>query len=259
MPTGRKIFDIALDQSAIDMNCRAEDFLRAKNRVVLSAAHPDARKYLALPFSLCLVSYGCNIVASVSPGLEAETAAYIEKHPRERGFETPNLIELNELLQKRGMRLSHMAQYYLPDPGALNAPECGLETRLLYPADFAGLYEGAWRNALCEKRRHLDVLGVGAYDEGMLAGLAACSADCETMWQIGVDVLPEYRRRGVARALTGRLAMEILGRGKVPFYGASWANVGSARNAAASGFRPAWVELSASPAEEIAGTEITKG
>ena len=46
------------------------------------------------------------------------------------------------------------------------------------------------------------MLGVGAYDGKDLIGLAACSADCDRMWQIGVDVLPAYRRKGVASALT---------------------------------------------------------
>ena len=63
------------------------------------------------------------------------------------------------------------------------------------------------------------------------------------MWQIGVDVLPEYRRKGIAAALTSRLALEILKRGKVPFYSAAWCNVASVRNAIKCGFRPAWVEL----------------
>ncbi len=40
-------------------------------------------------------------------------------------------------------------------------------------------------------------------------GLAACSADCETMWQIGIDVLSEYRRRGIASTLTSRLALTM--------------------------------------------------
>ncbi len=54
------------------------------------------------------------------------------------------------------------------------------------------MYTAEWSNALCEKWRHLDVLAVAAYDQNRLIGLAGCSADCETMWQIGVDVLPEY-------------------------------------------------------------------
>jgi len=80
------------------------------------------------------------------------------------------------------------------------------------------LYKPEWSNALCEERRQLDVFGVGAYDKDKLIGLAGCSADCERMWQIGVDVLPEYRRKGITDALTSRLAIEILERGKVPFY-----------------------------------------
>lgn len=64
-----------------------------------------------------------------------------------------------------------------------------------------------------------------------------------SMWQNGVDVLPEYRPKGIAAALTARLAREILERGKVPFYCAAWSNIKSVRNAIKSGFRPAWVEL----------------
>ena len=89
------------------------------------------------------------------------------------------------------------------------------------------------------------MLGVGAYDQGNLIGLAACSADCEAMYQIGVNVLPEYRRQGVASALTSRLALEILNLGKVPFYCAAWCNLRSVGNAIKCGFRPAWVELTA--------------
>ena len=71
------------------------------------------------------------------------------------------------------------------------------------------------------------------------------------MRQIGIDVLPEYRRQGIASALTSRLAVEILERGKVPFYCAAWSNIRSVRNAIRSGFRPAWVEMTAKPADFV--------
>ena len=92
------------------------------------------------------------------------------------------------------------------------------------------MYTKEWNSALCEDHKELDVLGIGAYDNDKLVGLAACSADCETMWQIGVNVLPEYRRRGIASALTSRLAIEILERGKVPFYCCAWSNIRSVKN-----------------------------
>ena len=96
------------------------------------------------------------------------------------------------------------------------------------------------------------MLGIGAFDGEMLIGLAGCSADCETMWQIGIDVLPEYRRQGVGSALVSHLALEIFQRGKVPFYYAAWSNIKSVRSAVRSGFRPAWVELTAKPVEYVA-------
>ena len=130
-----------------------------------------------------------------------------------------------------------------PDVEAVRELPCDLELRLLQQEDFRDLYTEQWSNALCEDRKTLDVLGVGAYDGGKLVGLAGCSADCDTMWQIGVDVLPEYRRRGIAAALTSRLAVEALDRGKVPVSCCAWANVKSAKNAIRSGFRPAWVEM----------------
>ncbi len=86
--------------------------------------------------------------------------------------------------------------------------------------------------------------------------LAACSADCEDMWQIGVDVLPEYRRRGIACALTGALAKEIISREKVPFYCTAWSNIRSVRNALKSGFVPAWVEMTAKPAGIVDGMNL---
>ena len=86
---------------------------------------------------------------------------------------------------------------------------------------------------------------------GKLIGLAACSADCDDMWQIGVDVLPEYRRQGIASSLTSNLAMEIMDRGKVPFYCCAWSNLKSVKNALRSGFVPGWVEMTVKAASFV--------
>lgn len=76
------------------------------------------------------------------------------------------------------------------------------------------------------------------------------------MWQIGIEVLPEYRRMNIASALTSTLAIEILERGKVPFYCAAWSNIKSVRNVIKSGFRPAWVEMTAKSSRVV--DEINK-
>lgn len=249
--TNQNILEIAMRQSAIDAGCLPEDFLRDDNVVVLSRSHPDARRYLALPLECDLISYGSNIVASVSERTREAVSDYIGRYSVAHCFETPNIHVLGDALQPFGMRLCFMAEYFLPDIGQLRTLDCPYELRVLRQPDFSALYTGQWSNALSSSRHELDVLGVGAYDGGKLVGLAACSADCDTMWQIGVDVLPEYRRRGIASALTSWLALEILNEGRVPFYCAAWSNIRSVRNAIRSGFRPAWVELTAKSAAYV--------
>ena len=158
---------------------------------------------------------------------------------------------LNDEFQKLGYRVCFMAEYFLPDVSVLKEQPCRYEIKILHNEDFVELYTDDWSNALCEERKELDVLGVGAYHNGKLIGMAACSADCDTMWQIGVDVLPYYRKQGIASALTSKLAIEILKRDKVPFYCCAWSNVKSVRNAIKSGFRPAWVEMTVKTVEMV--------
>ena len=243
--TNKEISEIALQQSAYDCNCDAADFLSEQDVVTLSKANPKARKYIPLPLECDLVSYGNNIVAQVSKRTKSAVSKYINKFDAYRCFETPQINMLNDLLAPFDLKVCFMAEYFLPDVTKLKALDCGYELRVLHKENFADLYTEQWSNCLTFNDRERDVLAVGAYDNGKLIGLAGCSADCEMMFQIGVDVLPEYRRKGIASAVTSRLALEVLALGKVPFYCAAWSNIKSVRNAVKSGFRPAWVELTA--------------
>lgn len=249
--TNREILQIAMRQSALDINCNVEDFLCDHPVIVKSGVGPKARKYYKEPVTCNLVSYGNNIVASVRDEYREIIEEYVGKFTFYHCFETPNLNWLNERLMPMGQRVCFMAEYYLPDVESFHVLPCSYETKILERKDFSDLYRPEWSNALCEDRKECDVLGVGAYDGKNLVGFAGASADCDTMWQIGIDVLPAYRRRGIAASLTGRLAAEILEKGKVPFYCSAWSNIPSVRNAIKSGFIPAWVEMTVKPAEIV--------
>ncbi len=251
--TNQEILTIALEQSAWDCNCSSKDFLLDTHVITESKKCEKARAYLPLPLECDLVSYGTNIVAQVSGRLRETVSSYIHTYSTAHCFETPNLQVLNEELKKFDMGVCFMAEYFLPDMTKLKTQSCDYELKILHQADFAELYTPQWSNALCERRKEKDIIGVGAYDKGTLIGLAGASADCETMYQIGIDVLPAYRKKGVAAALTSALSFEILALGKVPFYCAAWSNIPSVRNAIKSGFRPAWVELSARNLQIIRG------
>ncbi len=259
--TNKQILEIAMRQSAVDSSCEWQDFTGTENKVFISEKNENARKYLELPFICDLTSYGSNIVASVSAELKEIVTEYINKFRVEHCFETPNLHVLMQKLRPLGYDICFMSEYSLPDVDILITDglaerlqnSCPYEIRVMEKEDFQGLYDKRWSHALCADRPELDVIAAGAYEGERLVGLAGASADCESMWQIGIDVLPEFRRKGIAAALTSRLAVEILNSGKniIPFYCCAWSNIGSIRNAIASGFRPAWVQVTAKKLDKI--------
>lgn len=249
--TNKEILGIAMQQSAKDLNAKASDFLMDINVFVKSELGSAARKYYKEPIACNLVSYGNNIVASVKDEYREIVETYLKKFEFYHCFETPNLHWLDERMKEKGFRVCFMAEYFLPDVNVLKRKKCSYQLKVLEQKDFVDLYLPAWENALCKDRKQLDVLGIGAYDNEKLVGLAACSADCDDMWQIGVDVLPEYRRQGIASSLTSNLAIEILERGKVPFYCCAWSNLKSLRNALSSGFVPGWVEMTVKSASLV--------
>lgn len=251
--TNEEMLLVAMKQSARDIGCSPGDFCVKKNVVVPYRPGNQMKKCISQPFSGALVSYGNNVVAAATDDLLPLVSEYVSRYKFYHCFETPNLHWLNERLLGLGQKVAVMAEYYLLDVNRLRDIPCAYQLRMLEPPDFSGLYLPEWKNALCADRKPLDVLCVGAYDGEALVGLAGCSADAAEMWQIGVDVLPTHRRKGIASALTARLAQETLERGKVPFYCTAWSNLRSVRNALKSGFTPAWAELTVSPAAVVDG------
>lgn len=241
--TNEDIMYVAMRQSAIDLGANIEDFTKDENVIVKSVKSKNARAYLELPFDIDLVSYGNNVVASVSDECYWIAKEYIEKYRLSDIFSTPKVNVLNDKLAPLKLEVCFMAEYFLPDLRVLKEKSSKYELRLMEKGDFQELYKeiDTWSNALSNEKR--DVLLLGAYDNGRLIGLAGASGDGDDMWQIGIDVLPEYRRQGVASTLTSNLALAILERNKVPFYCCAWSNIRSFRNAISSGFRPAWAEM----------------
>ena len=243
-----KILKIAMQQQAIDYNCAPEDFCSCENKVVISKENPKARAYLRLPFFCALTSFGNNIVASVNADIVDFVSEYITGKRIEDCFTPPGIFTLNDELRKHGSEISFCAQRHLPDVNLIKPISCGYELKNLHPNEYLELYgKPEWSTVTGSgKRKHLDRIAVGAYDGDKLIGLVGSEASCESMWQIGIEVLPDYRRKGVAKALTAKLVLEILSTGVVPFPGNRWANIRSLTTQLSCGFKPAWVEMTAS-------------
>ena len=246
-----KILQIAMQQQAIDYSCAPEDFCSNENKVVISKENPKARAYLRLPFFCALTSFGNNIVASVNTDIADFVSEYIKDKKIEDCFTPPNIFTLNDELRKHGSQITFCAQRPLPDVNLIKPVSCDYDMRIMQPDEYTYLYGmPEWNNAIGSgRRKHLDMLAVGAFDGQKLIGLVGSSASCDSMWQIGVDVLPDYRRKGIAAALVSKLALELLSIGVVPFPGNRWANIRSLKTQLSCGFKPAWVEMIASAAD----------
>lgn len=82
-----------------------------------------------------------------------------------------------------------------------------------------------------------------ARNADMITGVSgAAPVSPEGLWEVGVDVLPEYRNSGMGTYLVAKLTRELLKRDMVPFYSASVTNIGSQMVASRCGYIPAWVD-----------------
>ena len=105
--------------------------------------------------------------------------------------------------------------------------------------DMPELYENkGFDNALNYER---DVLAYGAYKNGDLIALVGADDYMNNIWQIGIDVLPSYRKSGLATYLVKVLAEEIENRGKVAYYTTWSGNIPSTKVALNAGFYPIWL------------------
>ena len=243
-----EILRIAMQQQAVDYNCSPDDFISNDNVVVISKENPKARAYLKLPFYCALTSFGNNIVASVHPEMVDFVSEYINDKKIEDCFTPPNLFTLNDELRKHGTQIAFCAQRPVPDINLIKPVSCIYELRNLRPVEYSDLYgKPEWSSVTGSgKRKHLDRTAIGAFDKDRLIGLVGSEESCETMWQIGIEVLPDYRGKGIAKALTAKISLEILSLGIVPFPGNRWANIRSLKTQLSCGYKPAWVEMTSS-------------
>lgn len=75
-----------------------------------------------------------------------------------------------------------------------------------------------------------------------IIGLAGAERETDKLWEVGVDVKPEYRKSGLGTKLVSNLTVDIIKQGIVPFYSVSVTNLGSQMVANRSGYIPCWID-----------------
>src|SRR5574344_407114 len=97
--TNKEILDIAMHQSAIDINAEIFDFTKDENVIVKSGIGPLAKIYYKEPIACNFVSYCSNIVASVKDEYRERVEEYLRKFEFYHCFETPNIHWLDDRMK----------------------------------------------------------------------------------------------------------------------------------------------------------------
>ena len=239
-------------QLSYEFNCRPEDFSGEANVITTPLLHEKRRMFSEKPFFLQMVTFGANAVISADERIHPWLQKWQEGKRGFWIFEQHNYYELETELRKYGYKMSLTHHMFVPKPEFMNV-QTDLKIRWLETADLMEFYgREEFSNALCDRFRpdRPDMLAVVALDGEKIMGMAGCSADTPLLWQIGIDVLPEYRGRGIATTLVSLLRDEVFRRGAIPYYGTSLSNLGSWKTALHSGFVPAWVEAETRKVED---------
>ena len=226
--------EIAKKELANILKCDIDDFLNPVNKVI------SENKTRAIR----MVSFGSSTICNVNKGLYRWAEEFYSDLPSFRCFDNVQLDTLNSELKSYGHRIASVGEYFIPDMKRIRRFTSKFKIKTYYNDQIEELHKlDGFKMALSYGSPESDQIAVVAYDDGKIVAIAACSNDFENMYQIGVDVLEEYRNKGIAKHIVSELTYEILNLGKLPFVGASIGNIASKKLAHECGFVHAWVEL----------------
>ncbi|MDE7398387.1 MAG: GNAT family N-acetyltransferase [Oscillospiraceae bacterium] len=231
---------------ARDYNCSFEDFGKG-GHILTMPPESGGRNYCEYSRFFRMVTFGNNCVICADKVLQPYLREFIKSESGHRLFEQNLLSLFQEEPARFGYKLGGSYHYYLPEKKTNLSGDFHLKW-MFDKLDFEQFYgDERFPNALCEhySEIHPDIIVVLAYDGENIMGMAGCSEDAPHWLQIGVDVIPEYRGRGVGTFLVNSLENEIIRRGEIPFYDTATANIHSQKIALKCGFKPAFTEIGA--------------
>ncbi len=243
----RKYREKLLQQLSLELNCTPADLLSKENIVTVPAMHDGRRSYSPGQPFLQMATLGGNTVIMADVCLHEFLHALIRNMEGHRIFELESLMKIDGELRKYGYQMAPTHHMFLPCRDIIVQERC--RVRWLYDDEITPFYgDPRFPNAIaypepCPVRP--DRMAVVGTDGETVMGMAGCSEDAPHWQQIGIDVLPEFRSRGIGTCLVSLLKSRIIETGDVPFYGTAAANIRSQNIAFNSGFRPAWVETEA--------------
>ena len=235
-----------LNLLALEYNCSPNDFYKSNNIITSVSCNEGQRIYAQKQTFFKMITFGSNVVISADTALHPFLEQYTDGKTGHYLFEIPNLLPIEKELNYHGYTLTQSFHMFLP--AVKCEPKKNYQLRWYIDEEIHQFYgDSRFPNAICTEftETRPDKIVVCAYDNDNIMGMAGCSEDAKGLFQIGIDVMPEYRSMGVGTYLVTVLKNRIIETGAIPFYGTSVSNYHSWNIAINSGFRPAWIEIAA--------------
>ena len=242
------------DQLALDYCCTSAEAADRENQFHTYVPLEGRRRFEEKPVTFLRVASFRNKLLFTGDERIVEWCRSMYESDEGSWFMEPgNMRVLDRKLEEYGYCLDKIHPFFVPEDEVLMGSTAG-QCVTCQGHDFElQLYQGTeieafrgdsrFKNAYSFCMTAPDVIGVAAFRGGDILGMAGASADSAMFWQIGIDVLPKARGLGIGKILVTRLRDEILMRDRVPYYGTATSHMLSQNVAIASGFRPAWAEL----------------
>jgi GNAT superfamily N-acetyltransferase len=232
---------------AADYACDEADLTAGVMTVVPFELRPGRRPYPVASKPLLIGTIGTGTVISCDPRRVDWMRSIVAGLERNDPFEPATIASINERITADGQQLigPHL-RYACSRDRFCPVSNGGAHINLIADDEVVELAKTpGFPNALSSNQNRVipDLLATVAREGNQIIGVAAAAAETDGLWQIGVDVIPEARQRGVGRQIVGRLTEAILERGAVPYYSTTPSNIASRSIAVSLGFWPAWTEL----------------
>lgn len=234
-------------QLTLDYNCYLEDFDSPNTLITAKTLHPERRLFEDDDSIANILVHEGKLIAAVEDEFFDDAEEYFEDAEGEWFFDTYDFIRFERVLNRYGYETAPARIGFIPrsEQAVAKAAETNLLLKLLEGRElnpFRG--DERFNEALLFSRVTPDMLAVAAYTEsGSIIGMAGASRNSPSMWEMGVNVLPEARHDGVASVLVARLAAEVLSKGRLPYFNACMSHLAAQRTALDAGFYPAFCEL----------------
>jgi GNAT superfamily N-acetyltransferase len=233
---------------AADYGCERPDFENDGVFIHRYAKFEGARRFHIPAKTFSVVTMGRGVVVSCSLERLGWADAHLSRLSRNDIFAEPAVKLINDYLQPDKQFMSDPTlKYICTDEIFRESPgNEEIEIKLVEGQELLGLYQdNRFPNSLGPYPSPQLPMAVAAVAriKGEIAGIAAVCDESDTLWQVGVDTLEPYRRRGIGKMTVSAVTRYVMDKGITPYYSTVESNTASRALAESLGYKTAWIEM----------------